>query len=236
MKRTKRIKPNSALRDGTRPDGLPDAIHGDEPESTAKPNNVDQDAPADMAEQEKPQEPGGEPEAPQAAPTIEELQTRVAALEDNVLRAKADYRNLQRRAGIERSEAIRYANAELMKALLPVVDDFERSLAAAANDDRPASVVDGVRLVYENLMKALRDHGLSSIEAMHQPFDPTVHQAVMQRPSAEHPHQTVIEEMARGYRLQDRVIRPTKVIVSQAGEGKPAETESAEKPEREAQP
>lgn len=146
--------------------------------------------------------------------SVEDLQAKIESLEESLLRAKADFQNFQRRSAVERSEAIQYANAELMRSLLEVLDDFERSLAAVESSDSIASVVDGVRLVYENLVKALRQHGLETIEALHQPFDPHLHQAVMQQPSEDHPTGTVLQETAKGYRLWDRVIRPTKVIVS----------------------
>ena len=147
---------------------------------------------------------------------VQELQAKVETLEDGLLRAKADYQNLVRRSALERSEAVRYANAELMRSLLGVLDDFERSVVAAGNSDNLASVVDGVRLVHENLLNALRNHGLERIEALHRPFDPHVHEAMMQQPSAEHPPGTVLEEVAKGYQLRDRVIRPAKVVVSSA--------------------
>ncbi|MHC4697210.1 MAG: nucleotide exchange factor GrpE [Planctomycetota bacterium] len=145
---------------------------------------------------------------------VEELQNKVASLEDSLLRAKADYQNLQRRSAQEHGQAIRFANAELMRSLLGVLDDFERSLEAAQGADTAASVVDGVRLVYDNLMKALRARGLESIEAVDKPFDPHVHEAMMQQPSADHPPGTVLAEVAKGYLLGERVLRPAKVIVS----------------------
>ena len=115
---------------------------------------------------------------------------------------------------MELTDAYRYANAELMKLLVRVVDDFERSLAAASKPDNLPAVVEGVRLVYENLNKALADHGLETIEALHRPFDPKIHEALLQQPSDKHPPGTVIEQIARGYRLRDRVVRPAKVIVA----------------------
>ena len=144
------------------------------------------------------------------------LRGKVAELEDRLLRAKADFQNLQRRTAIERSEAIRYANAELMKSLVGVLDDFERSLAAGVEATDVASVLDGERLIHENFRKALVDHGLELIRALHEPFDPSIHEALMQRPSDDHPPGTVLEEVAKGYRLRDRVLRPTRVIVSKA--------------------
>ena len=153
-----------------------------------------------------------------AADPVAELQSKVTRLEDLLLRAKADFQNLQRTSAAERADGIRYANAELMKLLVRVVDDFERSLAAASKPDNLPAVVEGVRLVYENLRKALADHGLEPIEALHRPFDPKVHEALLHQPSDQHPPGTVIEQIAKGYRLRDRVVRPAKVIVAKEAE------------------
>ncbi len=147
-----------------------------------------------------------------------ELQAKIAGLEDSLLRAKADFQNLQRRAAVEHADAVRYANAELMKSLVKVLDDFERSLAASAKPDNLKAVVEGVRLVHENLSKALTEHGLEPIEALHQPFDPKIHEALLHQPSDKHPPGTVIEQIARGYRLRDRVVRPAKVIVAKGSD------------------
>ncbi len=147
---------------------------------------------------------------------IAAMEAQIGRLEDALVRSKADYQNLQRRAATESIQTIRYGNAELFKGLLSVVDDFERALAAAEATENPDAVVQGVRMVYENLTKALVAQGLETIVALHQPFDPSIHEALMQQPSADHPAGTVIEEVARGYRLHDRVLRPSKVVVSKA--------------------
>lgn len=165
-------------------------------------------------------EQGGEMSDAQAAQPseLESLQARVASLEDNLLRAKADYQNLQRRTTIERGEAVRYANAELMRSLLGVLDDFERALQSAESAGNLRAVIDGVRLVYQNLAKSLGEAGLEVIDARLKPFDPAIHEAMMQQPTDEHPPGTVIEQIAPGYKLRDRVLRPAKVIVSKSPE------------------
>ncbi len=165
-----------------------------------------------------------------AAPeSLEELLAKVGKLQDNLLRAKADFQNLLRRSTIERADAVRYANADFMKSMLGVLDDFERSLAAAEGSDKLDAVTHGVRLVYDNLTKAMRNHGLETIDALNEPFDPSVHEAMLQQPSDDHPPGTVIEQVARGYRLYGRVLRPAKVIVS-----KEAESDSADRLDTEA--
>ena len=144
------------------------------------------------------------------------LRARVQELEDNLLRAKADYQNLLRRTAGERAEAVLYGNADLMKAFLGVADDFERALEAAKTSENHEAVVEGVRLVYENLMRALSVNGLEPIAALHQPFDPSVHEAMMRQPTDEHPPGVIVQEIAKGYRLRDRVVRPAKVVVAAA--------------------
>ncbi len=168
-----------------------------------------------------------------SADALARLRAKVAALEDSLLRAKADFQNLQRRSAVDRAEAVRYANTELMRSLLNVLDDFDRSLAAAERSESLQSVVDGVKLVHANLIKALNDHGLEAIEALHRPFDPNIHEAMLQRFCEDHEPGTVMEQVARGYRLRDRVVRPAKVIVAAAPQpaAAPAPGKSGEKPE-----
>jgi molecular chaperone GrpE len=152
------------------------------------------------------------------ADPVAALQARVEELEDRLLRARADAQNTAKRAAAECADAVRYGNAQLMKSLLGVLDDFNRSLEALEKEQAPKSVIEGERLIYENLLKALQAAGLQEIEALHKPFDPSQHEAMLQQPSADHPAGTVLQEVAKGYRLHDRVIRPSKVIVSKAAD------------------
>jgi len=163
---------------------------------------------------------------------IATLSKQVQELTDKHLRAVAEHQNYVRRAAAERAEAVRYAPADLVKDLLTVVDDIERTLAAIPEDEAP-SVVEGVRLIYDNLIKTLEAHHVERITAVGQPFDPACHQAMMQQPSADQPPNTVIEEYQAGYKLCDRVIRPAKVVVSTAPaqDGKQAPAEGEEQRE-----
>jgi molecular chaperone GrpE len=163
-----------------------------------------------------PQEETAATTAEAEADPVAALQARVEELEDRLLRARADAQNAAKRAAAECADAVRYGNAQLMKSLLGVLDDFNRSLEALEKEQAPKSVIEGERLIYENLLKALQAAGLQEIEALHQPFDPSQHEAMLQQPSADHPPGTVLQEVAKGYRLHDRVIRPSKVIVSKA--------------------
>jgi len=160
---------------------------------------------ADMAPPATPSE-GGDRAA--------ELEKKVASLEDGLLRAKADFQNLQKRAARERSDAIVYGNAELMKSLLGILDDFERSMKALDGGAEPASVLQGVKLTHDNLRKTLSDQGLEEIPAIGRAFDPSVHEALLHQPTKDHAAGTVIDVIVRGYRLRDRVVRPTRVVVA----------------------
>lgn len=165
------------------------------------------------------------------------LQNKVNQLEDSLLRAKADFQNLQRRTAIEKSEAIQYANAEIMKSLLTIIDDFNRSFEAMdTSNQKDDSDTSGFRLIYENFIKALSQHGLVMIDALHKPFDPAIHEALLQQPCDEHPPGTVIEELARGYRLHARVIRPSRVIVSKAVESQNEDQAKSDPVDNETQP
>jgi molecular chaperone GrpE len=138
----------------------------------------------------------------------------VERLRDENLRLTAELRNVAQRAQREKQEALKYAEADFAKELLVVLDDLERTLESAktAADVRP--VAEGVRIVYEHFLKVLRARGIEAIEAKERPFDPHLHEAMMQQPSEDHPVGIVLQECLRGYQMHDRVIRPTKVVVS----------------------
>lgn len=185
------------------------------------PKNQDDDSsePAGVPSAERPSAPAVGDGAAGEPVSVEALQERIRELEDRLLRTRAEVQNLQRRAEQERRDAVRYANAELMRRLIAVLDDMERALAAVDPSQHDAPVIAGVRLVYENLLKALREFGMMPVDALHQPFDPHVHEAMMRQPTAGHPEGTVIEELAKGYVLHERTLRPSKVIVAAAPEG-----------------
>jgi len=158
------------------------------------------------------------PEARTAGEIDPLVQARNEAQEwkDKCLRALAEVQNALRRAANEREDAVRYANGSLLRGLLEVVDDFERALAGAGQCDSAAAVLEGVKLVHEKLLKFLRDQKVEAIEAEGTMFDPSQHEAMMQQPSAESAPGTVLQQLQRGYRLHERLLRPAKVIVAAA--------------------
>jgi molecular chaperone GrpE len=153
-------------------------------------------------------------EADQTVEPLAALRREVAELREKNLRTLAESRNLQQRFVREKEQALKYAEADLARELLVVLDDFERTLESAAQAPDAAAVADGVRIVYEHFVKVLRNRDIEPIEALGKPFDPDLHEALLQQPSAEQPAGTVMQELARGYKMHDRVLRPTRVVVS----------------------
>jgi molecular chaperone GrpE len=151
---------------------------------------------------------------------LEELQHEVEVAreqaEDHLRswqRAAADFSNFKRRVDDERQTVAQFANAMLIGRLLGVLDDFDRALENVP-EDAHEGWVDGVRLVERKLRGVLESEGVTPIEAVGQPFDPNVHEAVVHEETADHPDNQVIGELQRGYRLHDRVLRPALVRVA----------------------
>jgi molecular chaperone GrpE len=134
---------------------------------------------------------------------------------DSWLRAQAELENYRRRVQREIEEMRQYQSLPLARDLLPALDNLHRALQAAEKSKNVSDLVEGVRMVTKQIDDALGKHGIKPIDAAGKPFDPNLHQAIQQIPSAEHPPMTVLNEVERGYVLGDRVVRPSVVIVSQ---------------------
>jgi molecular chaperone GrpE len=135
----------------------------------------------------------------------------------NWQRAEADFVNYKRRSEQEKAETVNLANAMLIQDLLPVLDDLERALENSSDDVGPGAWVEGIRLIHRKLKGVLEDRGLTCIECIGEDFDPSVHEAVMCVEGAEG---KVCEEVQKGYKLKDRLLRPSKVTVGkEQGEG-----------------
>lgn len=125
-------------------------------------------------------------------------------------RAQADFINYKRRSEQEKEEAIKFANSQLVLELLPILDDLERAFAAIPKHLTKLSWVDGIFLIERKLRSILEAQGLTPIKALGEPFDPSLHEATKQGKGKEG---IVIEEVQKGYKFRDRVIRPSKVVV-----------------------
>jgi molecular chaperone GrpE len=156
----------------------------------------------------------------EAADPMDSLEAKVAELEaslaesrDRYLRLAADFDNFKKRSRQEHLETIQHASADLIGRLLPGLDDLQKAL-----DHKPEGIDEawarGLELSVRKLEEALRAHGLEAIDAVGKPFDPMVHEAIGHEESAEHPEDTVVQELRRGYRIRDRVVRPALVKVA----------------------
>jgi molecular chaperone GrpE len=171
------------------------------------------------ADQKPPEPPGGEliVPAPLTPPQIERLKEQAAKAEEyreRLLREAADFENYKKRAIRERQEAVTFANEMLLQKLMPVLDSFEMALAATAPDGAAQSLQAGVLMVYNQLKSTLASAGLEEIDARGKVFDPNLHEAVSQQESAEVPEGNVVQQIRKGYKFRNRLVRPAGVIVA----------------------
>jgi molecular chaperone GrpE len=144
---------------------------------------------------------------------------------DRFVRLNAEFDNFKKRAARERSEAVKYANEALMERLIPTMDHFEMAMAAVQNvDDKSvASIKMGIEMVHNQLKSTLKEAGLEEVDALGKAFDPVWHEAVSQKETTEVPEGQVVEQARKGYKLNERLIRPANVVVAKAPS---SETES----------
>jgi molecular chaperone GrpE len=150
---------------------------------------------------------------------LEELQTRAAKAADTwerLVRTTADFENFKKRAARERQDAARYANESLVQKLIPVLDNFDMALGAAqANAGNSLEALQaGIAMIQQQFKSALADAGVIEVDATGQPFDPHQHEAVSQQESAEVPEGHVLQQLRKGYKLRERLLRPATVIVA----------------------
>jgi molecular chaperone GrpE len=187
----------------------------------------------------KPPEPQPAAQPPVAAALspeqIEELQSRAAKADENwdrLLRTTADLDNYKKRAAREKIESAQYALFSLLQKLLPVLDNFEMALAAAqtahqahpdatnVGNDKLASLRSGIVMVQQQLKAALTEAGLEEIDAAGQPFDPNFHEAIAHQESTDTPEGHVSQQLRKGYKFKERLLRPATVMVAKKPEAK----------------
>jgi molecular chaperone GrpE len=167
-----------------------------------------------MAEVNENTAPDVAPEGDAADPT-DALQREKDALQDRLLRTAAEFDNYRKRMERERRELSEYAAADVLKDLLPILDNFERALQAPATPETDA-FRKGVELIHKQMLDVLRKRGVTPMEARGADFDPNFHQAVIHEPSDRHREGEVMEELQRGYLMGDRLLRPALVKVAKA--------------------
>ncbi len=152
---------------------------------------------------------------------LEELKQRAAKADENwdrLLRTAADFENFKKRAAREKQEAIKFANEALLEKLMPVLDNFDSALNATQNvpADGAQSLQTGLNMINQQLKSALTQAGLEEVDATGQTFDPNLHEAVSQRETTEVPEGQVVQQLRKGYKLKERLLRPASVIVAKA--------------------
>jgi molecular chaperone GrpE len=149
---------------------------------------------------------------------VADLEKEVAELKDRLLRRAAEFENYKRRTENDQLNLLKYAAESLIIKLLPVVDDFERSLQHIDTAKDIDSLKQGIKMIYDKFMKVLDEQGVKKIESVGEPFNVEYHEAMMQRKVEEVAPHTVLDEIEKGYIYKDRVIRHAKVIVSEETE------------------
>ncbi len=158
---------------------------------------------------------GGPAPADEQAAKLETAEKQAKDYYDRLLRVSADFENYRKRTAREMRELTKYANEELMKELLPIIDNLERAVAVTAQESLPDDpLLKGVTLILAEIEKLFERHSVKPIEAMGKAFDPNYHQAMMQEESNDHPPNTVVRELQKGYTIHERLLRPAMVAVS----------------------
>ncbi len=151
----------------------------------------------------------------EAQPPVDvDAEAELATQQDRVLRLQAEIQNLRTRQARELADARQYASIDLMRDILPVVDNIDRAIEAAGDGSETAGLLEGFKLVRQQLVTALAQHGCKEIDAEGETFNPDLHQAILQQPSDELPAGQVMMVTQAGYQLHDRVVRAAQVIVS----------------------
>jgi molecular chaperone GrpE len=144
----------------------------------------------------------------------DELQADLERFRDLALRSQADFENFKKRAAREKEDEIKYANTSLLERLVAIVDNFELGLSAARAEGEQSPILAGMGMVLKQLTDFLADNGLQPINAEGKKFDPNLHDAIAHEASDDFPEGTVIRQTRRGYRMKDRLLRPSSVVVS----------------------
>jgi molecular chaperone GrpE len=175
---------------------------------------TEQTTPADTAESVPVEIRDGAAEETDGADAHASLQADLDRFRDLALRSQADFDNYKKRAAREKEDGIKYANSSLLERLIPIIDNFELGLSAARGEGESSPIYSGMNMVLKQLTDFLADNGLQPIDAEGKKFDPNLHEAIAHEASAGAPEGTVIRQTRRGYRLKDRLLRPSSVVVS----------------------
>lgn len=187
-----------------------------------------------QAVDEKPEAVGSEteeqPEPEDAEAELKAVQEQSRETYDRLLRLSAEFDNYKKRTSREMRDVIRYANEKILKELLLVVDNLERAIDSANQDNASEdSLIQGIDLTLNEVLKILKRYDVQPVKALGESFDPAFHQAMMQQEVDDAPANMVIQEMQKGYVMHDRLLRPAMVVVSKAKDTNSSDSDSDEK-------
>jgi molecular chaperone GrpE len=153
------------------------------------------------------------------AEQLDDLKEKAAKTDehwDRLLRLTADFENFKKRAAREKQDAIKFANESLLQKLIPVLDNFDMALAAVQTADggTTQSLQTGINMIYQQLKNTLAETGLEELDAAGKPFDPNLHEAVSQKETDEVPEGQVVQQLRKGYKFRERLLRPATVVVA----------------------
>lgn len=186
-------------------------------------------APRDTAPEEAE---AGKGELEELRRAVETLQKEKDELFGKLQRVSADYANFQKRVPRQIADTVCYEKERLIKTLLPALDNFELTLQNAGSAENADVLVEGIRIIYGQLLDILKSHNVEQIEALGQEFDPALHEAMTQQANPEKQEGVVLEEFQKGYRLNGRVIRPSRVVINKL----PAQEEGRQQQTRPTEP
>ena len=163
------------------------------------------------------QEPVPRAEFERISAQLAEKEKELTEFKDKYLRALADSDNARKRMRQQSEENVRIQRENMLREVLPIVDNLERAVAAARDGGNGKPIVEGVEMVLRSMLDFLRGHGVTQLSVVGEPFDPQRHEAIAQVESSQHPPNTVLEEHHRGYLIGDRMLRPARVSVVKPG-------------------
>jgi molecular chaperone GrpE len=191
------------------------------------------------SEQEPQQEAQPQPDAEATADKLQELQQELESVRREkdetfarLQRVYADFSNFQKRVPKQVTDAVAYERERLLKSLLPLVDNFERTLKAEGSPQNIEALIKGVEIIRDQMLGVLKTHGVEPIQAVGEKFDPERHEAMLRKNEPDKPDDVVLEEYQKGFKLEDRILRPSRVAVNKVQQESkktaPTETEGTE--------
>jgi molecular chaperone GrpE len=187
-------------------------------------------------EQQEPQEAKEQPTKPaeseKTSPALEQLQKEKEELFGKLQRVSADYINFQKRSHKQVEDTIAYEKEKIIKTLLPALDNFEHMLQNVQSAESKDILLKGVRIIYDQILEILKSHGVERIDALGVKFDPSMHEAVSHRAESAKEENAVLEEFQKGYKINGRVLRPSRVIINKLPQEQKVQQEPPPKQEQ----